>query len=268
MSVTFSGDWDVSLVGASVVEGQNAAFRLAVGALLGHGADMSTGQLIDPSDGTLRLVSHAGFSNGFVEHFARLSKVDSTTCAAAFRVGKIAQVSNVADDGTFTGADLDVMLSAGVLACMSAPVFDRQGVPRGVVSAHYRRAGARRTDVLADVASALGALLAVMEEFPAGSQNGAENGSQNGSSNGSGPSPVDEVEGLRRAMASRAVIEQAKGILMAAMGCGEERAFQVLVARRSGEVTVHEVTVHEVRMHGVRVHGVTVHEVRVRASSP
>jgi GAF domain-containing protein len=39
---------------------------------------------------------------------------------------------------------------------------------------------------------------------------------------------VDEVAGLRRAMESRAVIEQAKGILMERDGCGPDKAFDML----------------------------------------
>ena len=37
-----------------------------------------------------------------------------------------------------------------------------------------------------------------------------------------------EVAQLRTAMASRAVIEQAKGVLMLLTGCGEERSFDLL----------------------------------------
>ncbi len=37
-----------------------------------------------------------------------------------------------------------------------------------------------------------------------------------------------EVAQLRTAMASRAVIEQAKGVLMLLTGCGDERAFDLL----------------------------------------
>jgi hypothetical protein len=37
-----------------------------------------------------------------------------------------------------------------------------------------------------------------------------------------------EVEQLRTAMASRAVIEQAKGVLMLLTGCGDERSFDLL----------------------------------------
>jgi hypothetical protein len=37
-----------------------------------------------------------------------------------------------------------------------------------------------------------------------------------------------EVAQLRTAMASRAVIEQAKGVLMLLTGCGDERSFQLL----------------------------------------
>jgi hypothetical protein len=55
-------------------------------------------------------------------------------------------------------------------------------------------------------------------------------------STGRGPAPADErvrrleteVEQLRTAMASRAAIEQAKGVLMLLMGCGDQVAFDLL----------------------------------------
>ena len=40
---------------------------------------------------------------------------------------------------------------------------------------------------------------------------------------------LDEITGLRKAMEHRAVIEQAKGIIIAAMGCDADAAFAVLV---------------------------------------
>jgi len=39
---------------------------------------------------------------------------------------------------------------------------------------------------------------------------------------------VDEVDGLRTAMANRAVIEQAKGLIIAARGCTPDEAFELL----------------------------------------
>jgi AmiR/NasT family two-component response regulator len=42
---------------------------------------------------------------------------------------------------------------------------------------------------------------------------------------------VREVDGLHRAMEHRAVIEQAKGVVMSATGCGPDAAFAVLVAQ-------------------------------------
>ena len=39
---------------------------------------------------------------------------------------------------------------------------------------------------------------------------------------------VDEVDGLRTAMANRATIEQAKGLIIAARGCTPDEAFALL----------------------------------------
>jgi len=40
-----------------------------------------------------------------------------------------------------------------------------------------------------------------------------------------------EVDGLEKVIEHRAVIEQAKGVIMNAMGCGPDAAFAVLVAQ-------------------------------------
>jgi AmiR/NasT family two-component response regulator len=42
-------------------------------------------------------------------------------------------------------------------------------------------------------------------------------------------------ENLETAMKSRAVIEQAKGIIMAALGCDDDRAFEVLASQSQSE---------------------------------
>jgi hypothetical protein len=44
-----------------------------------------------------------------------------------------------------------------------------------------------------------------------------------------------EVAGLRRALESRAVIEQAKGVIMARVGCDADAAFEVLVHQSQSE---------------------------------
>ena len=46
---------------------------------------------------------------------------------------------------------------------------------------------------------------------------------------------VEEIEHLRKAMESRATIEQAKGVLMATMRIGPDAAFSVLVAASQRE---------------------------------
>jgi len=54
-----------------------------------------------------------------------------------------------------------------------------------------------------------------------------------------------EIQGLRTALESRAVIEQAKGIIMGAMNCDAKRAFEVLVRQSQHENRkLHEVA-HE-----------------------
>lgn len=46
---------------------------------------------------------------------------------------------------------------------------------------------------------------------------------------------AEEVDGLQAKIESRAVIEQAKGVIMSALGCGPDAAFAVLVAQSQAE---------------------------------
>ena len=46
---------------------------------------------------------------------------------------------------------------------------------------------------------------------------------------------VCELDGVLTSMRSRAAIEQAKGIIMATMGCGPDEAFEVLVSQSQHE---------------------------------
>ena len=53
-----------------------------------------------------------------------------------------------------------------------------------------------------------------------------------------------ELDGLHRAMATRAVIEQAKGIVMAAENCSAEEAFDILVSgSQRRHVKLHDLAV-------------------------
>ena len=55
-------------------------------------------------------------------------------------------------------------------------------------------------------------------------------------------------ENLQQAMASRATIEQAKGIIMASMGCGPDEAMQVLIRQSQSEnIKVRELAAQIVR---------------------
>lgn len=46
---------------------------------------------------------------------------------------------------------------------------------------------------------------------------------------------ADENDGLRTAMDTRAVIEQAKGVIIGATGCDADEAFQILVSQSQNE---------------------------------
>ena len=46
---------------------------------------------------------------------------------------------------------------------------------------------------------------------------------------------AEEIAGLRKAIETRPVIEQAKGMIMASAGCGPDEAFQLLVSQSQHE---------------------------------
>jgi AmiR/NasT family two-component response regulator len=46
---------------------------------------------------------------------------------------------------------------------------------------------------------------------------------------------AEEIEGLHGMIEHRATIEQAKGVIMSAMGCGPEAAFAVLVSQSQAQ---------------------------------
>ena len=66
-----------------------------------------------------------------------------------------------------------------------------------------------------------------------------------------GPSSVQELEseidGLRTAMLSRAVIEQAKGMIMLRHGCDEDAAFSILIrTSQQVQLKLRDVAIHVV----------------------
>lgn len=129
-------------------------------------------------------------------------------CLAAIRHRGVEQVETTSDTRWPTFAA--TAAEAGVLACLSIPLADDQAV-LGALNLYSRTSGTfdeRALEVACLFADQLGVAaanaMAYVEAYELSQQ-------------------------LQQAMESRAVIEQAKGILMAAQGCDADEAFHILV---------------------------------------
>jgi len=203
-------DDDVLLQAASASQ----LLAVAANALVRQGADMATSQVRSRKDNALLLVGHVGFDAAFVEHFAVIDDPSTTSCGRASHDARYVEVPDVSDDPIFNGTESQaVILQAGSRATASFPVVDGDGEVVGVVSTHYRSPGRRAPE------PALAVVRAVEDRL----------GSTDPDVDDEYEARALEIAHLRRALASRDVIGMAKGIVMAASGVDENRAFRVLV---------------------------------------
>jgi hypothetical protein len=187
-----------------------ALVEMAASALIRHGADMASGQLVT-ADGTLVLVAHPGFGQPFSDYFATVSGHESA-CAVAFSEYKTVEVSDIADDPIFNGTDgQTILLDAGARAVTSFPLFDVCRRPIGVISAHFRTAGHH------DLSQGRAIAQRTQQRLADNHQPGTDD-----------LPPILENSQLRDALANRDVIAQAKGILMVTRLVDEPEAFQLL----------------------------------------
>ncbi|MHC3469539.1 GAF domain-containing protein [Streptomyces sp. 7R007] len=103
------------------------------------GAEFGNVQVIDPRDGSLVLVSHSGFRDGFLDHFAVVSD-DGSVCGQAARRSAQAVVSDVRADPALQSHQR-VFRAAGVRAVQSTPLVDPAGRIVGMISTHAPQPG-------------------------------------------------------------------------------------------------------------------------------
>jgi signal transduction histidine kinase/CheY-like chemotaxis protein len=100
-------------------------------------ADFGNIQVLDPRSGELAIVAARGFPDWWIEYWNRVTKGQGS-CGTALELTERVVVEDVLQSSIFnTSAALDVQLRAGVRACQSTPLFDRSGVPLGMISTHY-----------------------------------------------------------------------------------------------------------------------------------
>ena len=98
------------------------------------GSERGNIQLVDPTDGSLRLVAQHGFAKPFLEFF-RIVKGDKSACAAALAAASPIVIEDVRKSRHYTESTREAMLAGNALACQSTPiVVDRAVI--GMISTH------------------------------------------------------------------------------------------------------------------------------------
>ena len=119
------------------------------------GADYGTMQLL--KGGALEIVAQTGFSQRFLDFFARVRAEDDSACARALSSGGRHVIQDV--DAEVPSETRDVLVEAGVRAVQSTPLVSRSGDVLGMLSTHFREPHtlsarhARLADVVAQQAS-------------------------------------------------------------------------------------------------------------------
>jgi signal transduction histidine kinase len=111
--------------------------RIVQTALDVTGADMGNIQILDETGG-LEIAAHVGFTQPFLDFFSRVEVHTDSVCGRALEARHRAIVEDVTTSEIFQNSPaLAVLLSAGVRAVQSTPLFGRSGDLLGMLSTHY-----------------------------------------------------------------------------------------------------------------------------------
>ena len=100
-------------------------------------ADFGNIQLVDPTDGTLRIVAHTGFSSEFLEYFAAVDD-SASACGRAAEQRSQVVIGDVALDPGFA-QHRDIAAASHFRSVQSTPLIAADGVLVGMISTHWRR---------------------------------------------------------------------------------------------------------------------------------
>jgi PAS domain S-box-containing protein len=121
------------LLGTSGI--QSLLDEIMYSAIVIVGAQFGTLQLLE--DDSLRIVSHYGHQQSFLDYFASAENVVSV-CGAAMQKWKRVIVEDVETSSLFVGtSSLDVMRKAGVRAVQSTPMVSRTGELLGILTTQW-----------------------------------------------------------------------------------------------------------------------------------
>ena len=101
------------------------------------GADKGNIQLVDEESGALRMATHSGFDDWFVDYFETAGDANSA-CGLALQSKQRVVVENITDSAIFVGKpSFSIMREADVLAVQSLPLVSSTGTVLGIISTHF-----------------------------------------------------------------------------------------------------------------------------------
>lgn len=101
-------------------------------------ADFGNIQLVDASDGMLRIAAHRGFSDKFLRFFASVYVGEACACGTVLKERKRVFVSDVLRAPIFERDTRNTLLADEVRAVQSMPLSTTNHKLIGVLSVHYR----------------------------------------------------------------------------------------------------------------------------------
>jgi PAS domain S-box-containing protein len=103
------------------------------------GADFGNIQLVDPASSALRIVSHRGLPQWWVDFWNGVPECQGT-CGVSLERGERVTVEDITLSPIFAGTPaLEIYLRAGVRAVQSTPLISRSGKRIGMFSTHYKK---------------------------------------------------------------------------------------------------------------------------------
>jgi GAF domain-containing protein len=126
-------------------------------------SDFGTVQLLDSTNGVLRIAAQHGFQAEFLNYFNTVSDNKECVCGAAMNGRSRIVVTDVATDPLFSDESRGVLLRANVRSVQSTPLIDPLGKFVGMVSTHRSQPGRPMPDVWACVDNLSATFLARIE---------------------------------------------------------------------------------------------------------
>lgn len=102
-----------------------------------HGADFGNVQLYDPTTASLRIAAQRGFSQAFLERFARVDAHEPSACGLALAGRERKIVMDIETDPDYAPCR-EAAREAGYRAVQSTPMLSATGEPLGMLSTHFR----------------------------------------------------------------------------------------------------------------------------------